>query len=321
MGPALERQVFAYQPLNVSQQSIRLIRVLPELSTEYSCLSYVWGSPSDRRIEIAGQQHLVRDNLLAFLQVARSRGISKWLWIDALCIDQNNVKERTRQVRLMGSIFSHAIEVISWVGPDESIAEFLRDSPQKDVLTRTVAISFFSSDYLLCAWIIQEIILARRGMLMAGDVELAVSNLPQFVTIEASWNYIGLTLKCYTSSHQGAIDEDARGRTLLWLLGRFRYKRCAVSRDRVFSFLGLCSNGADTTIDYSTTNEEVAYDIISKCLQSLCLCTTGIVCEALDIAVKPGILPEWKYFTSEPWTRIFAQVTLPVVSHFEPSRG
>jgi hypothetical protein len=331
----LEGQGFVYQPLDLSQQSIRLIRVLPDLSSdgtiqceirhatiesEYSCLSYVWGAPAERQILIHGQPHSIRDNLLSFLQVAQRKSIAKWLWIDALCIDQSNIVERTEQVRLMGLIFSHAVEVLSWLGEDDLTAEFLQRAPGGSV-SKPVAIAFFGSNYWLRAWITQEIILARRGVLMADEAEVAVKELPQLVTIEASWNYMARNMRiwpdCYISTHHGAVEEDVRGRSLPWLLGRFRYKQCAVSRDRVFSFLGLCGEGSDVTVDYDVAKEEVAYDIISKCRASFCLCSIGIVCEALDISIKPGRVPDWNYIPSEAWQRIFAQITLPTVWRHE----
>ncbi|KAF2828669.1 hypothetical protein CC86DRAFT_259497, partial [Ophiobolus disseminans] len=67
-------------------------------------------------IEIDGQLHSIRDNLLSFLQVARRKLGFVWFWIDALCIDQINVAQRTRQVQQMGLIFSSATEVIAWLG-------------------------------------------------------------------------------------------------------------------------------------------------------------------------------------------------------------
>ncbi|KAH7087983.1 heterokaryon incompatibility protein-domain-containing protein [Paraphoma chrysanthemicola] len=333
-----EVQDFAYRPLDPLQQSIRIIRVLPgdssesirceirhdTIHAEYSCLSYVWGQPTENHILIEGHLHSVRDNLFSFLKAAQRKPISKWLWIDALCIDQSNGVERTQQVRLMGLIFSHAAAVLSWLGDDNDIAEFLGRIPRGKEVTKSVAMAFFGSTYWLRAWIIQEIVLARRGILMASNVELAVKDLPKNVSIEESWNFMARTLRiwpdCYTSSHHGARDEVVIGRSLPWLLGRFRYKQCAIPRDRVFSFLGVCSDGKNITVDYETTKEEVAHDVISNCRQSFCLCSIGIVCEALDISIKPGSLPEWNYIPNERWQRIFAQFTLPVAWHDELSR-
>jgi hypothetical protein len=40
------------------------------------------------------------------------------VWVDALCIDQQNKDERATQVRLMGQIYSGAVTVAIWIGPE-----------------------------------------------------------------------------------------------------------------------------------------------------------------------------------------------------------
>ncbi|KAK5114162.1 hypothetical protein LTR62_002732 [Meristemomyces frigidus] len=46
----------------------------------------------------------------------RRAGFTASIWIDALCIDQNNEEEKRQQVAMMGEIFSTAREVIVWLG-------------------------------------------------------------------------------------------------------------------------------------------------------------------------------------------------------------
>ena len=41
-----------------------------------------------------------------------------WIWIDALCINQDDKEEKAIQVPLMGEIFSKAQSVFVWLGPD-----------------------------------------------------------------------------------------------------------------------------------------------------------------------------------------------------------
>ena len=44
------------------------------------------------------------------------------LWVDALCINQDDQEERARQIAMMGDIYSHAANVIVWLGEaDEHI--------------------------------------------------------------------------------------------------------------------------------------------------------------------------------------------------------
>lgn len=40
-------------------------------------------------------------------------------WIDALCVDQDNVSERSHQVNVMGQIYTAACQVLIWLGPED----------------------------------------------------------------------------------------------------------------------------------------------------------------------------------------------------------
>jgi len=46
---------------------------------------------------------------------------ARTFWIDALCIDQDSIHEKNHQVAQMGSIYAKSIEVISWLGFNQSI--------------------------------------------------------------------------------------------------------------------------------------------------------------------------------------------------------
>ncbi|ORY07549.1 heterokaryon incompatibility, partial [Clohesyomyces aquaticus] len=83
----------------------------------YKCLSYQWGPEAKGGfIKINGKAYFVCRNLLHFLQRARTRYHSEPLWIDALCIDQDNNDERNHEVQLMGTIYTQALEVYVWLG-------------------------------------------------------------------------------------------------------------------------------------------------------------------------------------------------------------
>jgi hypothetical protein len=60
----------------------------------------------------------VKVNLHAALRELRRRHLSP-IWVDALCINQENMYERGQQVLQMGLIYSRAVEVIMWLGPKE----------------------------------------------------------------------------------------------------------------------------------------------------------------------------------------------------------
>lgn len=69
----------------------------------------------DKTILCDGQVIRIFPNLYdALLQLRESRPAK--YWIDAICIDQSNTKERTHQVRMMDQIYADAESVIVWLG-------------------------------------------------------------------------------------------------------------------------------------------------------------------------------------------------------------
>ena len=91
-----------------------------DTDTAYNTLSYVWGDQSEkRRVICNGMACMITVNLFHALTHIRSTRAEVLLWADALCIDQNNEAEKTRQVRMMGDIFRQAQLVVVWLGPEE----------------------------------------------------------------------------------------------------------------------------------------------------------------------------------------------------------
>ncbi len=81
----------------------------------YAALSYFWGAKYDREvISIEGHAFLVIESQLILLRSMRSRNedLNPAIWLDALCIDQQNVVEKSVQVSIMGNIFAQAREVV-----------------------------------------------------------------------------------------------------------------------------------------------------------------------------------------------------------------
>ena len=89
----------------------------------YEALSYAWGSnqrSAKIRIEtIDGDRTLaVTSNLAEALQHLRFETRPRVLWIDAICVDQQNVPERSHQVSRMVDIYRSASPVLIWLGPE-----------------------------------------------------------------------------------------------------------------------------------------------------------------------------------------------------------
>ncbi|KAL6796302.1 heterokaryon incompatibility domain-containing protein [Trichoderma sp. SZMC 28013] len=97
-------------------------RRLGSSKAQFDALSYVWGSPAvTGEIICNNRQRSVGRNLYDALERLRLPDEQRVLWIDALCINQADNREKTQQVRLMGEIYSKAQRVLIWLGNHEAI--------------------------------------------------------------------------------------------------------------------------------------------------------------------------------------------------------
>ncbi|KAK3115188.1 hypothetical protein LTR53_005737 [Teratosphaeriaceae sp. CCFEE 6253] len=133
---------FAYERLADPEGSIRLLSLAPGYGTEqivcrllvgcledlpcYHAISYTWGDSHDRsQIVVNGRCLQVGRNCEYALQQARHHAMSRYLWIDSVCINQADVEEKTSQVRLMGNIFGRASHVLVCVGAHADDSAFV----------------------------------------------------------------------------------------------------------------------------------------------------------------------------------------------------
>jgi hypothetical protein len=70
-----------------------------------------------------GQRKNIRQNLAAAIRTIRNAEQISPLWIDAISINQDDVAERSRQVRRMGEIYDNASAVYSYIGPSDDDTE------------------------------------------------------------------------------------------------------------------------------------------------------------------------------------------------------
>lgn len=171
-------------------------------SPHYQCLSYTWGNPlldsspdTERTFQLLcnGAYLTITSNLhnaLCHLWKFAKDELDG-IWIDALCINQNDNKERNQQVAMMTRIYKNAQRVIVWLGPEDEdshdIYEVLslivvHEETHSGFLTQLEAAEssediagmelpsitpkswfscdmFFKRPYFRRAWIIQEVLL------------------------------------------------------------------------------------------------------------------------------------------------------------------
>lgn len=85
----------------------------------YEAISYAWGDVKDTTYSLCDGLILpLTESLKGGLAAMRYEDKSRWLWADAICIDQSNKEEREHQVSHMGIIYNQATKVIVWLGKD-----------------------------------------------------------------------------------------------------------------------------------------------------------------------------------------------------------
>ncbi|PVH83121.1 HET-domain-containing protein [Cadophora sp. DSE1049] len=212
-----------FEPLDQGQ--IRLLHIQPgtgqdivcdlqvvtltSCAQKYEALSYTWGSQDlDSEIIICEESYSVTSNLYSALRQLRHHdGPARIIWIDAICINQKAISERTTQVNMMADIYRNAGLVIMWLGEEviidgistegaafallEQIQEVFNEHGLVDLdfqltgpdgypcpgyglpYTQTVdwirLSRVFSKPYFERIWIIQEVVKARKATLACGS--------------------------------------------------------------------------------------------------------------------------------------------------------
>jgi Heterokaryon incompatibility protein (HET) len=223
-----------FRLLSISEKSSQLSCTLNTFTIgaddcpQFKALSYTWGSPiygreeffaSTRTIVCNGQPFAVGLNLWDALEQLRTSGYEGYIWIDAICINQQNKGERNAQVLLMGDIYASALEVIIWLGKDTAFlsdVEWLHnqtslqaeawdllkqsriyeaqtllfptrrtDETSRELLARLQGYwRFFEfRTWFTRAWTVQEFTLARNIVIWCGRSKLCWSDTFNFLTL------------------------------------------------------------------------------------------------------------------------------------------
>ncbi|KAJ9659233.1 hypothetical protein H2198_003237 [Neophaeococcomyces mojaviensis] len=291
-------QPFCYQPLNLNKPSLRLIEVLhvggngvlvcelrhAETTEEYIALSYMWGPEipyHDIKLVERGTNRKglfrVRSNLYGFLLRAASSEVGTSFWIDAICINQQNVQERNHQVRQMGSIYRNASEVRIWLGEDLPTGEILSamstishkgdlrviDLFDKQLCPVEFRATFqaekraglLKNEYWSRTWIVQEVMLAARITVQSAHGKTSWSNLAGLYTphYDEQSPFMQKLVGHWRAGDNLDISDIPRQYPINFLLSNFGETKCADSRDHLYSLLALVVDGDKLEVDYTET--------------------------------------------------------------------
>ena len=288
-----------YEALDPTSKSIRLLTLKRDADGKINCttsnyelasappfiaLSYEWGSKRRLRktIRLNGKAIQIRRNLWRVLEVFVTHGWPKeiprdieYIWIDALSIDQSNVKERNHQVAMMAKIYSQAEHVISWIGPadrhssdwimeaasdlripdgidmdcfmdDDEAVEVATENqwdfhhgPLFRMKTQRIKNTVFTRSYWMRLWIIQEIVLSKSCVVLCGLMSSNMNSLLQLSYVLQNYDPL---LERVCSRHFETIGHHTKSKSEgrpFQLASSFAWHDCDDKRDKINGFAGL----------------------------------------------------------------------------------
>lgn len=317
-----QKDAYVYEPLTQNDK-FRLVSLLPGRGSRklrcslsvypvaeapaYEALSYEWGEPRmSYRMHCDGKVILITPTLEVALRQLRRRRKCRLLWIDQLCINQQDREERGHQVNIMKTIYERAARVVMWLGPADSkhaavafefIREIFRCNPtyipwqgakfpsDQDLSLRGLPprsstewealVYMCNLPYFTRVWVVQELMVASEALMMWGEFEIGWSI---FRTV-LDWL---LSNRCYLRDSQGrpgfnikytqymlALRETD---TLIDWLDITSGKEAADPRDRVFAVLGLAREVLQDLprimeADYHKSEADVYRDVARYCIR------------------------------------------------------
>lgn len=260
--------------------SCETIHVLFGEKRKFEALSYRWGeSMSELPILLNGVEIKVRQNLSDALCMLRRRaGPEKLYWIDALCINQDDVAERNLHLQLMRSIFFRAYTVLVWLGkmhdqyePTVSELQDLDDAEKskrsheyKSLIEKKIKVNslemaekLYQDQYWNRVWIVQEIGLARQIEVCLGESSINWSAFIKPFALHKMEDWGGpLRLNSTKANkHDGAC-------RLIQLLTDYESSACQNPKDKVYGLIGLAKDAQCFPMDYNKSLFQIWTDVM-----------------------------------------------------------
>ncbi|GKZ37843.1 hypothetical protein AbraIFM66950_009632 [Aspergillus brasiliensis] len=266
-----------YSTLRLGPNTTRLVRLLPpekdehnaEIKCElfnyvlaersprrhlYEALSYVWGSESKPyTILLNGTAFPVTHNLYTALLYLRDSQLERTLWIDAICINQDDNDEKATQIPLMRAIYAQAGRVVVWLGEtgedgDEALKE-IHYQADKGVPTKISSVEsqdmcksawfkLLQREWFKRVWVLQEVGVARCISVVCGPVEL---NGHAFCEGISNLKYCPPVLRLFRGALlRPSYEISSRGELAIGeLLDMYRNHKSTKPHDKVYGLLGL----------------------------------------------------------------------------------
>ncbi|KAK5992299.1 Heterokaryon incompatibility 6-like protein [Cladobotryum mycophilum] len=275
LGPATKTTT----PLSCSIIQQRL--TAPTVS--YSAVSYAWGKRELLRnleLKCDGDTSYLRitPNVDTLLRHLRARKLPRHLWIDAVCLNQDDEEEKAQQIPIMRRIYEEANEVQIWLGSDSPLTaasfslfrkiNMLGDVGKMEMARRIAKLGagplllgndiLFNRPWFSRRWVIQEACLARQATVHCGTY-----SIPLPLLCNAAKRIQSLDISWYAVKMMTMIGGLATKPSILELLWNFHEASCLEPRDRIASLWGLVRDDhhrfqLDYTLHWTELYKQVA---------------------------------------------------------------
>ena len=254
----------------------------PSCHPKYYALSYTWGNLDDTsRIVVDEVQREVGKNLEQALAALRRRDENLILWVDTVCIDQENLHERNRQVQLMAKIYHNAEEVFIYLGETnhrinlamkimheaeehdqntihdwEDGKMYRLDSVKSEVKLKGLGsigdakqglLDLLSRPWFDRVWILQEVAHARSARIFCGPQSVSTRvfrRAPIVAHVEVK-QHCQAVLDIMPGISQKRIWWGPN-RDIVSLLKRFKDSKATDERDKVYALLSISSDASES---------------------------------------------------------------------------
>ncbi|KAI8956679.1 heterokaryon incompatibility protein-domain-containing protein [Daldinia sp. FL1419] len=258
-------------------------RVIPfPTDIQYETVSYVWGAVDDTEyVEVDGIYIPITANLVAALKHIRLSNNIRTLWIDQLCINQHDEKEKANQVALMGQIYSTTSRCLIWLGEiseDVSLSnaqlslEFIRlisniELKQEGIWELNIATEFASEQALrglmqalesigsrsnawwARMWTLQEAVLPPKACVLWGGLSMEWE-----VIVSAAFNWRDMPFDPIVDTYHEALSPifsqvlglifTKEERDPFDTAFRWSFRKASNPLDKVYGLMGLFPAGS-----------------------------------------------------------------------------
>ncbi|KAG8161348.1 hypothetical protein KVR01_009612 [Diaporthe batatas] len=323
---------------------LKIINVPLDSAPAFEALSYCWGDDTKLyQIPIETDQDFDTRSIpstdsvaTAMVFVPRSCS-TRYIWIDQICINQEDDNEKGQQIALMGEIYSTATRVLVWLGPGLDLGS---DKTQTSVCSaglQPVIVddlnadleelmgsdglhALFNNNWFQRAWVVQESCLAREKQVLIGKFSITWWGLLQQIQrvvdtkdVSKCMDVSKFMFHLHTCPEWGYFEEVAENnkpRVFCGFLARYSQRFMASDpKDKVLAFFGLWKPPSFDT-KAATRREETTADVYTRFATSLIKDTKGLDILAAvdhtpgqherDPTIVPSWVPQWGY-TGDLW--------------------